>query len=385
MKEKKSSKFISWFIFALLLIFVYKTLDNFENITTFISNLMGVLMPFIVGILIAYILYIPARSIEECLKKTKLFKKKSRGISVLITYIIAILVIIILMNFILPVISTSVLDLVSNIPSYYGQMYDFLENVPEDSIWTKIELKGVIDDITKIDFKQYLSLENVNQYIKGIVSIVSIIFDIFITVVMSVYTLLERERIVSFLKRLAFAMVNTQTFNKLESYFNKTNEIFYRYISAQVIDAVIVGVVTSIAMWMMGVKYAILFGFLIGLFNLIPYIGAIVAVTITVFITIFTGGINKAIWSLIIILILQQIDANIINPKIIGDRLQISRILIIFSVTFSGAYFGILGMFLSVPIIAVIRMILLDYIETKNEEKNNIGLQNIEEKSVDIN
>ena len=192
MKEKKSSKFISWFIFALLLIFVYKTLDNFENITTFISNLMGVLMPFIVGILIAYILYIPARSIEECLKKTKLFKKKSRGISVLITYIIAILVIIILMNFILPVISTSVLDLVSNIPSYYGQMYDFLENVPEDSIWTKIELKGVIDDITKIDFKQYLSLENVNQYIKGIVSIVSIIFDIFITVVMSVYTLLER-------------------------------------------------------------------------------------------------------------------------------------------------------------------------------------------------
>ena len=385
MKEKKSSKFISWFIFALLLIFVYKTLDNFENITTFISNLMGVLMPFIVGILIAYILYIPARSIEECLKKTKLFKKKSRGISVLITYIIAILVIIILMNFILPVISTSVLDLVSNIPSYYGQMYDFLENVPEDSIWTKIELKGVIDDITRIDFKQYLSLENVNQYIKGIVSIVSIIFDIFITVVMSVYTLLERERIVSFLKRLAFAMVNTQTFNKLESYFNKTNEIFYRYISAQVIDAVIVGVVTSIAMWMMGVKYAILFGFLIGLFNLIPYIGAIVAVTITVFITIFTGGINKAIWSLIIILILQQIDANIINPKIIGDRLQISRILIIFSVTFSGAYFGILGMFLSVPIIAVIRMILLDYIETKNEEKNNIGLQNIEEKSVDIN
>ena len=319
------------------------------------------------------------------MKKTKLFKKKSRGISVLITYIIAILVIIILMNFILPVISTSVLDLVSNIPSYYGQMYDFLENVPEDSIWTKIELKGVIDDITKIDFKQYLSLENVNQYIKGIVSIVSIIFDIFITVVMSVYTLLERERIVSFLKRLAFAMVNTQTFNKLESYFNKTNEIFYRYISAQVIDAVIVGVVTSIAMWMMGVKYAILFGFLIGLFNLIPYIGAIVAVTITVFITIFTGGINKAIWSLIIILILQQIDANIINPKIIGDRLQISRILIIFSVTFSGAYFGILGMFLSVPIIAVIRMILLDYIETKNEEKNNIGLQNIEEKSVDIN
>lgn len=369
MKERKSSKFVSWFIFVVLLIFVYKALDNFTNITTFVTNLIGVLMPFLIGILFAYILYIPARSIEECLKKTKIFNKKARGISVFITYIIVILAIMILMTFILPVISTSIADLVSNIPSYYGQMYEFFENVPEDSIWNKIDAKGIIDNIARTDFKQYLSLENLTQYIKGIVSIANIIFDIFITVIMSVYVLLERERIITFLKRFAFATLEKAKFKKVISYFSKTNEIFYNYISAQVLDAILVGIITSIAMSIMGVKYAVLFGFLIGLFNLIPYIGAIVAVTITVFITIFTGGITKAIWVLIIIIVLQQIDANIINPKIIGDRLKISRILIIFSVTFAGSYFGILGMFLAVPIIAVIRMILLDNIDNKIEEK----------------
>ena len=87
--------------------------------------------------------------------------------------------------------------------------------------------------------------------------------------------------------------------------------------------------------------------------------------SISIIITIFTGGITQAIWMAVIVVILQQIDANIINPKIIGNTLKISPILVIFAVTVGGAYFGILGMFLAVPIVAVMKILVLDYIEFK--------------------
>ena len=122
-------------------------------------------------------------------------------------------------------------------------------------------------------------------------------------------------------------------------------------------------------MVIMRVEYAALLGFIIGLFNMIPFFGAIVAVVIAIFITICTGGIAKALWLAIIIIILQQIDANIINPKIIGDKLKISPILVIFSVAFGGAYFGVLGMFLAVPIAAMLKVALNEYMDIKIKEK----------------
>ncbi len=122
-------------------------------------------------------------------------------------------------------------------------------------------------------------------------------------------------------------------------------------------------------MSILGVKYAVLLGFMIGLFNLIPYLGAIIAVVIAGLITLLTGGIYQAIWMLVIVIILQQIDANIINPKIIGNSLQISPILIIFSVTVIGSYFGIIGMFLAVPIVAVIKLMINDFIKYKESTK----------------
>ena len=127
--------------------------------------------------------------------------------------------------------------------------------------------------------------------------------------------------------------------------------------------------VCSIALSIMKVKYAALLSIMIGVFNIIPYFGAIVGCTIAVIITIFTGGIVQAIWMLVVILILQQVDSNIINPRILGSSLHISPILVIFSVTVGGAYFGVLGMFLAVPVTAFIKIILEDKINEKLEEK----------------
>ena len=147
--------------------------------------------------------------------------------------------------------------------------------------------------------------------------------------------------------------------------------MFFKFLASQLLDAIVVGILTSIAMSLMNVKYAILLGVIIGLFNMIPYFGAIIAVTIAIIITLFTGGLPQAIWLAVVIIILQQIDANIINPKIVGESLKISPILVMFSVTVGGAYFGVLGMFLAVPIIAVIKILLIDFIEYRNNIKKD--------------
>ncbi len=161
-------------------------------------------------------------------------------------------------------------------------------------------------------------------------------------------------------------MFDKKTCNKIGEYVNSSNQIFFKFISSQLLDAIIVGVLVTIAMSIMGVKYAVLLGFMIGLFNIIPYFGAIIAVAISVLITIITGGLSQAILMTIVVVILQQIDANIINPKIIGNSLEISPLLIIFAVTVGGAYFGVLGMFLAVPIVAILKIVINDYIEYKN-------------------
>lgn len=370
MKEKGNiTKWVYWFTLALAVIIVYKFLDNFNEIGAFLSNLIGILMPFIMGILIAYILHNPCKKIEECYKKTKFkfLNKHSRGLSILTTYLIILLILFILVNVILPPIINSITDLLSNLPSYYKSITATLNNLPEESLLVKINAKEIVNKISQIDFAKYLNIENITGYIKGVISVASGIFDIFVTIVISVYILRDKEKIIGFFKKVVSTLFKEKSYESISKYFKRTDGIFFNFISGQLLDAVIVGIITTIAMWIMGVKYAALLGFIIGLFNLIPFFGAIVAVIVAAFITICTGGISKAIWMAIVVTILQQIDANIINPKIIGDKLKISPILVIFAVTFAGAYFGVLGMFLAVPVAAMLKILVDDYLECKKQ------------------
>ena len=364
-------KWRSWFIFAVLIIVVYKLLDNFENIADFFNNLWGVLAPFIIGILIAYVLYFPCRSIEKMLekRKNKIISGKSRPLSVVITYFIALLIIIIIVNFLLPTISRSIIDLASNLPSYYKDMTKYIENQPEDSILNQINAKEIVKSLEQINIKDFFSFENIISYVKSAIGFVNGIFSIFVAIMVSIYTLLERRQILNALRKIVRAIFSNKICENIEKYFTKTNEVFYRFISSQIIDGVVVGFILSIGMLFLGVRYAVLLGFMIGLFNIIPYFGAIIAVVITLVITLLTGGLSQTIWTGIVIIVLQQIDANIINPKIVGNSLTLSPLLVIFAVTIGGAYFGIIGMFLAVPVITVLKILVGDFLEYKNNKK----------------
>lgn len=368
-KEKKViTKWLYWFTFAVAVIVVYKVLDQFSAITNWIKGLIGILYPFIMAIIIAYLFYIPCRSLETKLRKIGI-KKKARWLSILIVYAIAIIICILIIKFIIPTVSESIMDLVNNLPNYYNTAIEAIKQMPEDSILNKINAIQIIEGLGDIDLTKYLSLDNLEQYIKGVLGLATTLFDVFVTLIVSVYILAERSEILNFARRFCKAIFKNDTYKGIGKNFRRSNEVFFKFLSSQLLDGFVVGIMVSIAMSILHVKYAVLLGFMIGLFNLIPYLGAVIAVAISVIITALTGGVSQAIWMAVVVIILQQIDANIINPRITGNSLNISPILVIFSVTVFGAYFGIIGMFLAVPIVTIIKLSIEDYISIRDHGK----------------
>lgn len=376
MSEKKRTltKWFYWFTLAVAIIIVYKLLDNLAQISSWFAGLLNILTPFIMGLLIAYLFYIPCRKVESLyrkVKKPKIIAKKARGLSIITVYIIAILIIILALNFVIPNIARSIVDFINNFSGYYNSTMERINELPEDSFLKNDIIMNIAEDIQDIDLKQYLNMEKLAEYAKGAIDVVNSIFDIFVSFIVSVYLLAERRQILNFLKKLTKAICKNESYQMISKYFNKSNEVFFSFIGGQVLDAIVVGVLTSIAMSIIGVKYSVLLGFMIGLFNLIPYFGAIIAVVAAIIITLFTGGLGQAVLMAIVVIILQQIDANIINPKIIGNSLSISPLLVIFAVTVGGAYFGVLGMFLAVPVFTVIKLLIEEYIDYKNKKNDN--------------
>lgn len=374
MKERRVwTKWFYWFTFAVAIIVIFKTLDNFTEIKNGIGNFLHIIMPFILGIILSYVLYVPVRNLEKLLKKIKKIKfisKRARGLSVVIIYILALIVLALVFNYILPIICASVIDFVNHFQDYYNIISTKITELPDDSILKSEIITNTISQVGKINITDYVNIEKLTQYAQGALSIATGIFNFFVSIIVSAYILLERGEILKFLRKISNAIFEENTCKSISKYFHRTNEIFLKFIASQLLDAIVVGVLTSIAMSILGVRYAVLLGVMIGLFNMIPYFGAIIAVIISALITFITGGFSQAIWMIVITTILQQIDANIINPKIVGESLKISPLLVIFAVTVGGAYFNILGMFLAVPVVAVLKVLIGDFIEFKNSQKN---------------
>lgn len=359
-----------WFYYVsigLVLIVVYKFLDNFTGIGMWLGKLLGILAPFLLAILFAYILYTPCKKIENFIKsKTKI--KQARGISILIVYIIAAIVVYFILKFILPAMFNSIIDLVNNAQNYYNGVKNL--EIGDDTLTPFIKdniLKPIVEFITKINFQEMFTTEKIISYISSVMGVVKFIINVFISIVCSIYILAERESIVSFLDRLSKAVLSKRSYDYVQKYFNSGNLIFFKFISSQLLDAFVVAIIMSIALTIMKVKYGIALGVMIGLFNLIPYFGAIIAVIVAALITLLTGGWEQAIIMVIVTVILQQIDANIINPRITSNKLDVSPLLVIFAVTVGGAYFGVLGMFLGVPIVVLIKAVIEDYIKSKQK------------------
>lgn len=368
-RGKSISKWFYYFTLGMSLIFVYKFVSDFGALWDLAKRVISVIMPFIMGIIVAYLFYRPITFLERILNKNKALEKISRPVSIFAVYIIAILLIILLINCVMPPIKESIQELVNNYPNYIEDAKNYVANADENSILKKVNVEEIINKVQSFDIGTYLSTDRILGYINTVIGVFGAVFNIFVTIVISIYILLQRKEIKEFLKKLGKSLFDEPAYTRLSKYFTTSNKILLDFIYCQIIDAIIIGILVSVALSIIGVKYSILLGFFIGLFNIIPYFGAIIAIAVAVLITVFTGGVQQALIMAVTVIILQQIDANIINPKILGDGLKISPILVIFAVTVGGEFFGVIGMFLAVPVIAVMKLLIVDFIEIREKKK----------------
>ena len=368
-RGKGISKWLYYFTLGMALIFAYKFVSDFGALWSFAQRIVSVIMPFIMGVIVAYLFYRPATFLERLLNKNKKLEKVARPISIFAIYIIAILLVILLINCVMPPVKESIQELINNFPNYIEDAKNYVSNADENSILKKVNIEEAISKVQSFDIGAYLSTDRILGYINTVIGVFGAVFNIFVTIVISIYILLQRKDIKEFLKKLGKSMFDESTYTRLSKYFTTSNKILLDFIYCQIIDAIIIGILVSIALTIIGVKYSILLWFFIGLFNIIPYFGAIIAIAVAVLITVFTGGVQQALIMAVTVIILQQIDANIINPKILGDGLKISPILVIFAVTIGGEFFGVIGMFLSVPVIAILKLLIVDFIEIREKKK----------------
>lgn len=366
---EKYTKWIVAFLLGVALIAVYKTFDNFGAVLEWFLNVLRVIRPFIVGFFIAYVLHLPCKKLERLCGRAKFspIKNHAKGISVLAIYVIAVLILTVLMRMIIPAIYTNVVDFYYNLPEYISLALQFIHdklgiNLLEfDNETVNRAVQGFL---SKIDLNQF------GKYAQGVINVTSGVVSTFIALIVSVYALMDSERITAAVKRVMRLFVPDERCRQITDYVLKTNNIFSTYIYCQLLDAAIVAVAATIVLSILQVRYAIVLGFLIGFCNLIPYFGAIIGVTMTILLTLFTGGFFKCLWTGISLLVLQQIDANFIGPKIMGNMLKLRPLWIIFAVTVGGGLFGVLGMLLSVPVLVVLKMIIGDYLKTVESRRS---------------
>jgi len=348
---------------------------NLDRILGGIGNFLSVISPFIIGAAIAYLLNKPALTFQKIYDKSSSnwVRKKSQTLSVATVFLIMIGGISILVNFAVPIIVDNIVDFGNNIANYYGLFTDWLENVDSNN-W----LYGFIPDLSG-NILDFVTPEMVNQLGTGatqfaahLMNVTSWVVNIFLAIIAAFYMLITKENLIALAKRLLQLFMKPKTYENVVDYIKKSNRIFHKFVGAQFIDACIVGVFGTIILAIIGVPYAVTFGILLAVCNMIPIFGSIFATIVTVIVTVFTGGLPMAMITLVALLILQQVDANVIGPKITGDALGLKPLLIIFAIVVGGAYFGIVGMFVAVPVAAMLKMFLSDFMdlrEAKLKEK----------------
>lgn len=371
---KRFEKYYKWlaaFIFCVAVIAVYKTFDNLSNVLSGIGTVLGAFSPFVAGFVIAYLLNIPAKRIEKLLQKVKKqgIKKKAWGISILIVYLLSIAIVVIVLGALLPALYRNILDLYNNLPSYATVIEKWLndfEIVKRFDIFggNKVDLPDIVNNIFKsIDMAQF------GKYAQGVFSMTSGVFNSFIAIIASVYMLLSKEKLTNGFLRLLRAIFKQETVTSMVVHARRINDVFTNYLYSRLICSAVMAVVCGAVLSIMKVKYAVILGLFIGAMDMIPYFGSIIACVITALVTLITGGFWKMVWTSVVLLVLQQIDGNVLGPKIMGESLEISPLLIVLAVSVGGTLFGFIGMLLSVPVVAIARTIAMEYLEEYEEKK----------------
>jgi len=315
-------------------------------------------------------MYIPHNAVEKFLKKAKLkfISKRARGFSTIIIFLLLIVVVAFVLSLILPIVFQNIIDLANRTPGYIAATLEFFDNLPEDSLWIDLNISAMLRTYSGDIINTLINPSGIEQVARGLISFAGEIFSVIMGLVISLYLLLDREKVVDFFKRLNSAVFKNEIRrSRSVKYFKQINKVLFTFIASKGLDSMINFVVATAVLFIFGVPYALLLGLIAGIFNFIPYIGSIISAFVISIITLITCDLSTTIPVFIALIIFNQLDGNFIEPRIMKSSLKINPILVIIAVVIGGAYFGIVGMFLAVPIAVIIKQILLEYIASTEQ------------------
>lgn len=351
---------IKHYIFlALVTILLYKFINNPMQVVSGIGGIAKFFSPFLIGVLIALLIN----------PLVMLFEKRfnlNRLLNILISYIIVFIVIFLGFKLLIPSIVDTLNSLIQEIPTYINTLNELLsEYVTKAEFFNTIvphvqeNLNSILTNVVNI-LTAFSS--NLIVHISGITSV---LFDIIMGLILSIYMIFDKEKIGLGCKKILYATVPKNKADETVEFFKMSHDIFYNYMIGKIIDSLIIGVIAFIGFqFIIKIDNVLFLSFIVFVTNIIPYFGPFIGAVPPILMTLVYSPI-KALWVAIFILILQQVDGNFIGPKVMGDQVGLSPLWIISAVLIGSNLFGLVGVFLSVPVAAIIKSSIDKYIEKR--------------------
>lgn len=365
------SIFICLAVTAALIFFI-----NLPAFSDHFTTLAKVLSSILYGLVYAYLLNPFVRWTDKLLlprlQKTKLKPEKARRLSrlagIVVAFCMAALLIYLLVKLIVPQLITSIVGIAKLLPDYYASIEKFVVHLVEDNPqivkYVNIALEngyGHLENFIQNDLLGRMQ-ELVVTLTSSVYGVLRELINMVIGLVVAVYALWAKDRFLCQAKKLTVAIWEPERADRLMDQARKVDKIFNGFIIGKIIDSLIIGVLCYIGVSILKLPYAVLVSTIVGVTNVIPYFGPIIGAIPCTLLILLNSPI-QGLYFVIFVLVLQQIDGNIIGPKILGDNVGISGFWILVSITVGGGLFGFTGMLLGVPVFATIYMLVADFAE----------------------
>lgn len=357
-----------WYIVALVAIIaiIFLMIANWGVVLAVIGKFLTILMPFILGFFFACFINPLVKRVHSLLNRMKPGKgaKIKKAFSVIISYVVVIGVITVLLIYIIPQIKESIGELGNTIQDGYQYMITHQKELNEKIPF--IGLGGGIEYIKEFAYKKIMSNgSEILPYVYHVSSsLLTTSYNVLMGLVISIYIILDMKKLKRSARKVVYALSPKKKEQEVWQTMKQCSHIFNGFLIGKMIDSLIIGILCLIAMSILKLPYALLLSLIVCITNMIPYFGPIIGAIPGVMIYLFID-IRYAFIFALMILILQQFDGLYLGPKILGDQTGIKPLWVIFGITVGGAYFGVMGMFLGVPVVAVIMYLLQLFLDKK--------------------
>lgn len=370
-KDRKPLYYLGLFVVCLLF---YKIVDNLGDVMSALLTFLSMLTPFFIAFFIAYLLRPIVNVLENKVFHRHRFK---RVFSIAIVYAILIGMIVLSFTVISPRVVDSVTSLIHSLPGYIASSDAWLRaNVLEQEWFIRSGIGTDIADMFNTFSSKFGALvqSKLSALVSGIVTVTSTLFNLIVGLIVSVYLLKDKEKFAAGSQKLLLAVFKQKRANAIVEYTKSVDRVFSQYFVGLILDAIVIGTIVFIGLLILKSPYALLSSLIVAITNVIPYFGPFVGM-LSVGIMMLMIAPVKALWVTLFIFAVQQLDGYYIGPKIMGNKVGVGPLWIILAVMIGGGLFGVIGMFVAVPIIAVIMTTIDSYAERRiaSHEKNDVA------------